>query len=319
MTEAESAAGPLPSSTRRSRLLAAAQIALSVALLAYFILKADPLQARDMIRNADPVLLVLAVLQLAVQVPLLAWRWQLVTASLGGPMRFTSAFKYAWLGFFAGQVLPAVGGDAVRMWLYWRREGGRRIAVHSVVLERVIMLVTLLALVIASQSGLAARGVPASVLGTAWLLLVGIAAAAGAVIFLARGRLRQSTLLPVRVLHYAAEDLGLLRNNPRRSALAIGLALASYLNMATVMWIIARALNLGPSLADCFVLTPLVVLAGMLPISLGGWGVREGAAIVLFGLVGLSQSEAFTLSAVFGLCSLVLSLPGCLPWLLRKV
>jgi hypothetical protein len=318
LKEDESGADTLPSPTHRRPVLVAVQVVLSVALLAYFILKADPLQALTMVRNADLMLLALAVLQLTLQVPLLAWRWELITASLGGPMPFLSALKYTWVGFFAAQLLPAVGGDAVRMWMYWRREsGGRRIAVHGVVLERVIMLVTLLGLVIAAQSGLAARGVPGGVLGVAWLLLACIAVAGGVVLFLARGRLHQSTLLPARLLHYAGEDLGLLRKHPRRTALALFLAIASYLNMAMVMWFIARALGLSASLSDCFVLTPLVVLAAMLPISLGGWGVREGAAIVLFGLVGLSHGEAFTLSALFGLCSVLISVPGGVLWLGR--
>jgi uncharacterized membrane protein YbhN (UPF0104 family) len=87
--------------------------------------------------------------------------------------------------------------------------------------------------------------------------------------------------------------------------------------MGIVMWMIGLGLNLGMSLADCMVLTPLIVLAAMLPISLGGWGVREGAAILLFGLVGLTRSDALALSVVFGLCTVAVSLPGSVLWFVQ--
>ncbi len=287
---------------------------MSAGLLVYFVLKADPAQAAATIRNADPFLLALAILQLALQVPLLAWRWRLITSSLGGRMPYGAALRYSWIGTFAGQILPSIGGDAVRMWLYWTRQGSRRIAVYGVVLERLIMVVALLALVILSQSGLAARGVPVTVLGTASLLLACIAAATAAIFFFAKRMLKESHFLPIRALRHAAEDLNRLRTDLPRTSLALGLSFAAYLNMAIVMWMIGLGLDLGASLADCMVLAPLVVLAGMLPISFGGWGIREGAAILLFGLVGLSQAEAFALSAIFGLCSVAVTLPGSMLW-----
>jgi uncharacterized membrane protein YbhN (UPF0104 family) len=100
--------------------------------------------------------------------------------------------------------------------------------------------------------------------------------------------------------------------------LVFALSFASYLNMGIVMWMIGLGLNLGVPLADCMVLTPLIVLAAMLPISLGGWGVREGVAILLFGLAGLSQSDALALSVVFGLCTAIITLPGSVLWLAQK-
>jgi len=233
-------------------------------------------------------------------------------------MPFGAALRYSWIGTFAGQILPSVGGDAVRMWLYWTRQGSRRIAVYGVMLERLIMVVALLALVILSQSGLAARGVPLTVLGTASLLLACIAAATAAIFFFAKDLLKESNFLPIRALRHAAEDLNRLRTDISRTALALGLSFVAYLNMAIVMWIIGLGLNLGASFIDCMVLTPLVVFAGMLPISFGGWGVREGAAILLFGLVGLSQAEAFALSAVLGLCSVAVTLPGSVLWLVQE-
>ncbi len=269
--------------------------------------------------NGDPLLLAIAVLQLGVQIPLVAWRWSLITASLGGAMPFRVALRYSWIGAFAGQILPSVGGDAVRMWLFWSRYASRHIAVYGVMLERLVIVVALLVLLIVLQSGLDARGVPVAVAGTAALLLVGIAAATGALVFLGKGlrKLKESGFLPVRAVHYAAADTRRLLTDVPRTSLVFALSFASYLNMGIVMWMIGLGLNLRVSLADCMVLTPLIVLAAMLPISLGGWGVREGAAILLFGLAGLARPEALALSVVFGLCTIAVTLPGSVLWFVQ--
>jgi hypothetical protein len=55
----------------------------------------------------------------------------------------------------------------------------------------------------------------------------------------------------------------------------------------------------------------------MLPISVGGWGVREGAAIGLFGLVGVSSADALAWSILLGLAGIVAAIPGSLLWLIR--
>jgi hypothetical protein len=71
-------------------------------------------------------------------------------------------------------------------------------------------------------------------------------------------------------------------------------------------------------LADCMVFTPLIVLGGN-PAAFGRrLGIREGATIVLFGLVGVAESDALALSLLFGLCRVVVTLPGAPLWLWRE-
>jgi hypothetical protein len=65
-------------------------------------------------------------------------------------------------------------------------------------------------------------------------------------------------------------------------------------------------------------LVPAVLEIAMLPISIGGWGVREGAAIVAFASVGVSPAVAFGGSVAFALLSLLLALVGGTTWLLGR-
>lgn len=302
----------------RRRILLIGQGCLSAGLLGYLISKVDVAQASATALNANLLLLVLATVQLGLQMFLTALRWKLLARGLGGSLPFRAALRFVWIGTFFSQVLPgSVGGDIVRMWLYWQRCGDRRVAIHSVALERLVMVFVLLLLVLAVQPGLAARGVPLAIVLSAAIFLTGMVAVLSALV-LARGLLavhnRWSLL---RVLLYVAQDVrGVFGNVPRSAALCV-LSVAAHLNMAIAAWLIARALGLDISVADSIVLMPVVVLVATLPISVGGWGVRESAAITLFGLVGVSGPDALALSVLFGLASIVISIPGALLWLPR--
>jgi len=61
-----------------------------------------------------------------------------------------------------------------------------------------------------------------------------------------------------------------------------------------------------------------VVMTGAvaLPISIGGWGLRELAVVSLLGAHGVPAERALLFSVCFGLVLLIGSLPGALAWLL---
>ena len=63
---------------------------------------------------------------------------------------------------------------------------------------------------------------------------------------------------------------------------------------------------------------PAAIVAAALPVSLGGWGVREGAMVAGFALLGFDADAALLVSLLIGLSIAVLSLPGGLFWLLLR-
>jgi hypothetical protein len=56
----------------------------------------------------------------------------------------------------------------------------------------------------------------------------------------------------------------------------------------------------------------------MLPISIGGWGVREGAMVVALHGFGISAEDALLPSVLFGLCAVAATLPGGILWVINK-
>jgi hypothetical protein len=60
------------------------------------------------------------------------------------------------------------------------------------------------------------------------------------------------------------------------------------------------------------------MLISMVPISIAGWGVREGAMVSAFGLVGLRAADALAMSIVFGLIVSLVGVPGGVIWALTR-
>ena len=68
----------------------------------------------------------------------------------------------------------------------------------------------------------------------------------------------------------------------------------------------------------CFALMPPIMLITTIPLTIGGWGVRENAMIIGFGLIGISSDAALALSVLLGLVGLFTTLPGGLVWLFSR-
>jgi len=63
-------------------------------------------------------------------------------------------------------------------------------------------------------------------------------------------------------------------------------------------------------------LIPLILTAMLIPLSVAGWGWREGAAAALFPLAGAAPDAGLAASAAFGALMLAAAMPGAL-WLTR--
>jgi glycosyltransferase 2 family protein len=115
------------------------------------------------------------------------------------------------------------------------------------------------------------------------------------------------------------------RLGPRGQAiniLALGivfaLAATTHLLNVFVLWMLGQSLGLTVTLDQWFVVAPTVLLISMLPISVGGWGVREGAMVVALHGFGLSTEEALLPSILFGLCAVAATLPGAIFWVISE-
>jgi hypothetical protein len=80
-------------------------------------------------------------------------------------------------------------------------------------------------------------------------------------------------------------------------------------------WCGAQAISADVSLLYAIFLVPPVMLVTVLPVSIAGWGLREGAMVAAFSYIGLPQSDGLVVSLLLGGSYLALGLIGCAIWL----
>jgi uncharacterized protein (TIRG00374 family) len=300
----------------KKRLLIALKAALSVLLMWYLLGKVDLGAAAARAADLDSGPLAMAFALLLLQAVLAAWRWLTVLEALAAPLPFGQAFRLFFVGAFFNQVLPgAVGGDAVRAYQTYKAGLGLAPAVNSVMLERAATVLALVFMVAAMQPLLAAR------IGDNPALLVfpllSVAGIAGVLVLSILDRLPASLRRwrLVRGLAHLAAGTRALFFRPRNAVAVLAVSVLGHVNLALAVYALAVGLDISVSPLDCMILVPPVILVTTLPISIAGWGVREGAMVTAFGFIGVPAESALVLSLIFGITVVVASLPGGVLWL----
>ncbi len=247
-------------------------------------------------------------------------RWRLVMAALDVAIGFTKAWAILMIGIFFNQSLPStIGGDVARIWRVHCEGHGLGKSANVVLVDRVMALVGLLVLVgpalpivYAMGQGPGAGAIVLSMAAAVALVTLGMGlffAAPGLPALLGRWR-------PLRALAELTCDARRLVANPGRTLIVTGIAVVVHTLSASAVYVLALGFDIDVTWLECLALVPTVILVMVLPISIAGWGLREGAMVSAFALVGVSVEDALVLSLGFGFATVVVGLPGAFIWLL---
>jgi glycosyltransferase 2 family protein len=258
---------------------------------------------------------------LVVQIAIAGQRWAWIASRLGAVLPLGRAIRYSFVGTFFNQALPStVGGDAMRVWLLGRADRHWKRAFHTVIVDRAAG-VGFLAVVVAACLPWSLELIAAPE-GRAAVMVIGLGGVAGLVIGLALGFVTPSGRLaawrPARfVLEIGHAARAALLDRSR----GLGIALISILiHLLTVgaAWCLARAIAISPNALNMLILIPPVMLISMIPISIGGWGIREGAMVVAFGYAGIEPSQALAVSVLLGGSTLAVGIVGGAVWITER-
>jgi uncharacterized membrane protein YbhN (UPF0104 family) len=301
------------------KLLALGRVTLSLALCAFIFHSLDIDALAAALRQLGLVALMAALLLIALQAVIIGWRWHRIVQLLGGRLLVREAVTWVFAGMFYNNALPtSVGGDAVRIWLLRRSGMPLALSLGSVVIERatgiVILGLLVSACVPAVWEPLEGHGARLALACVGPILLAGLVVAALVDRF-AGGWLPERM---IEALRWLGE--GLRRLAMQRPALAeiAGLGVAASLTGLLAAFVLGTGLGIHLGLPAYVSLVGGSVLLSVLPISLGGWGVRELGMVALFGAIGASAEKALALSVVWGFLPLLVSLPAGLLWWRRR-
>ncbi|MHB1486810.1 MAG: lysylphosphatidylglycerol synthase transmembrane domain-containing protein [Acidimicrobiales bacterium] len=293
----------------------AIRVVVSLAMLAILMSRLDLSRIIPAQRHYTAALIALALVATTVGMVLSALRWRLVLCALELPTKIRTAIRLYLAGLFVGNFLPStVGGDLVRIMRLPTATGERSGPFASVVLERMTGWVVLPVITLATlrinpgllHLGSASRVAVLVSTGTL-VLLMGILTAAG------------HPRLGGRLTHadgwarfLGAIHLGLVRfrHRPRAAFSILGVSFAYQLVVAAGVYVAAGALDLHLSVTAVLAFMPAVAIVSVVPLTIGGLGIREGAFVLFLHPLGVSTSQAIALGLMVYAMNLTVSLLG---------
>ena len=235
-----------------------------------------------------------------------AWRWRVVARALGVDIGLPAAVGAYYRSLFLNSVLPGgVLGDVHRAVMHGRRAGDVARGVRAVAWERlygqVIQAVVTVAVLLT---------LPSPVRPALPYVLAGVAVVTGCAALILRAAARRGRSRLTRLARVVATDL-------RRDLLTSGvwpqLTLASVLVVVghTATFVIAaRVAGCTAPLGELVALLMVVQTAMVIPLSIGGWGLREGAAAWAFAAAGLGAATGVTVATLYAVLMLAAVAPG---------
>ncbi len=256
-----------------------------------------------------PRLLMLGIIFQLLSTTLASYRWYLVMQPLGYRQHFGFFLKSYFKGSFFNQGLPtSIGGDAVRVLDVARLGERKRNAFIGVFIDRVLGLIGLLVL------NLVVNLFNPDLLPRGLFLVINLVILLGLLGFVSLCLVQHWRLFSrwglTRFFVQISKQVSIVLSSPKQALLQLVLSVAVHFLSLLAIFLIGRSVELDFSLITYLVLVPPALLLTLVPLSLAGWGIREGALISLFTLLGADKVTVLSMSILYGIVLIVASMPG---------
>ncbi len=290
------------------------KIAVTLGLLLVVAFTLDLSQVWTALASANWADLAIALLLYQGGIVVRAYRWQALLRAFSVAASLPRLTRIYYVGMFFNSFLPSgFGGDVVRMMELSQDGAEGPLAVSTVLVDRIMGLLVLFAMALVALP-FSWRLVPPAV-SLALLTLIA-AVAVGIYLFLNRPL--------VEALARRVPPLGKLLARPKIAALyasfhhydrpalarAAGASLVFNLSLIATQAYLGRAVGVHLSLWYFFLFVPILSSLLTVPISISGFGVREGGYVVLFGQAGVAAPQAVAMSLLFYAVNAITGLVG---------
>jgi len=292
----------------KKTLLLVFKLAVTVGLLAYLFSRIELGSVATIVVGASWGWIVAGlILYLAIQ-GLSAWRWLWLARVLKLSGTWSAFVRYYYIGMFFNLFLPTgVGGDVWRCYYLARPAADWPRAIMSVLADRGVGFVTMC--VIATTALFIFGGVDVP----SWMGMALGGAVAGVIILVMTGLAARGPLASIRA---SAPLMFEIVSRPRVLLFVALLSVLLQTLVIVVNMFNGWALHVEIPLTFYFILIPLIAVATMIPISLNGLGVREGAFVFFLAQVGVPEAQALSMALAWLIVLIASSVVGGGVWLL---
>ncbi len=291
-----------------------ARIAITLTLLGIVAANIDWSLMASRLAHGNPADFAAAVALVVAALLVGACRWALLLWRAELRLRPATIGRIYWIATFSNTFLPtSVGGDVTRTLLVARRPPLVTRSAVTVIADRIGGLVGLLGtawIAIALQAtSVPHRAETFLFWVSAGFLLVGVLG----VLAVFRGSRPARALLPERLFSVARDSRSQLRTYASQPSTLLTVLLTSLIYQALVslqLVMLARSINVQLPFATAAVVLALVTVVVLIPLSIGGFGIREGSYVVLLGSASIGATDAALISLLSVGALFIASLPG---------
>ena len=310
-------------------LLQLLKVTISVGLIIFLVWKASPGKLSSYLRDIDPFLLTTALLVFSLSSFLGAVQWFILLRKSDFKLTFPKVLKLYFVGLFFNNFLPAnVGGDAFKIFDIAKMGNDPYKVFAITLLDRIFGIFGLCILALISSFII----LPGGNINNLWVyILLFAVVVVGSLIVVLNMRLAKFlrrtfariTLWNIgKKLDVIFSQLGELRNlKPVMMKVAFLTLSVQFLRILTHI-IVGRSIGMemsGWMPLYFFIFIPLLGMIMILPISINGLGIREGAGVLLFTGVGVPAEQALLIEFLTYLVMVTVSLVGGFLFLRRHI
>lgn len=299
---------------------------VTLGALSYLVYSVDWQRLDEVLAHVDLRYIYLPPLAMLLAFLFASFRWSLLLNAFKQKQGVLFSYKYYLIAHFYGLILPGViGGDAVRITLSARGKGRQlSVVILSIMLERalgmiMILLLGAIALLTLQDEALARLNLPVSQKTISILGIIGLSGVLALFVMMRK--------LPVGLITPKPSDskaVATLRNVLEKlqslpfHIFLLGASLSCLFQFMDIVttWLLGLTMGIDVSFTVYLVVMPIVYISTVLPISIGGLGVREGVLSLLLNSFGVVLSLAVLLAFAIYLNRLLIGLIGVsLQWI----
>ena len=306
----------------------ALKISVSLALLYVLFTRIDVAQLWATARLASVPWLLVAILVYGASVFIAVWRWNLLFNAQHVAISFSRLLGSFLVALYFNNFLPSnVGGDVIRISDTAPHASSKTLAATVVLMDRILGLLALVFVAAMGSSAIGRRHETPSPIPPIWLWAGFLAGGGATMLAVFAPAVLGFFLRPLKVFHaeWVGDRITTLTNALAKFGAAPGALIAAFAAAIVVQgalvafyFAVAYALHLDIAFWDLAVVIPMSFVVQLLPVSVGGFGVRESFFSYYFHRIGQPIEHAILLSLVAQALLMTVSLSGLAVYIWRS-
>lgn len=280
------------------------RILLSCSILVFIFWKINIHQTFSLFSKINIVMYALALGISSINISALAaLRWRVLLDE-----RFTMPFPlmtvWAFVARSMNNLIPGgVVGDVMRMWGGAKYHSEKNVYVSSVVTDRCIALIGM-ALMSIGGVLLKWQELHDAGLRVYWILAVTIAITG---VFLLYSGVLKNTIFIIRKIstrlynriEKIIDALSMYRYKRKGLGLSLLISLFSVCCVVSVFYLLGRSIQIEISWITWLAFAPMITIISMIPVTIGGVGIRDYCMIIFLGTADIKETEAVAISTLY--------------------